>query len=319
MRRRALLSATAVSATLAARPVFAQRFPDRPIRVIVPFAAGGASDIVVRLMQPRLEAELSVPIVVVNRPGAGGVIGNTAAKDAPPDGLTMLSTHIGMEINRAMGRAAFGHEAFVPLGQTGQVDFVIAVPPDSRYRTLENLVAAMRAAPQGVSHATNVASVAHLAAVAFQDAVGAEFLVVPAGGGGDRKPLLLGGHVDSALFGVSEILGEVRDGRIRVLATFGEQRSARLPEVPTAEESGFRFQGFPVAYWWMVPLATPRDRVAVLERAIKQSFDDQAIHRRFEDMGFATRYLDGVQVRERARTGGAAVTEFVRRYKISAT
>ena len=140
-------------------------YPEKPIKFIVPYSAGGASDIVARIIQKGLEGELPQPVVVINKPGAGGALGAREAMEAEPDGYTVLSTHIGIHTNHLMGKADFSYQDFEPVAETGTIQLIMTVPGDSRFESMADLITEAKANSDTVTHATNLTSVLHLAAL----------------------------------------------------------------------------------------------------------------------------------------------------------
>lgn len=284
----------AISTCLCAVGAQAQgTWPTQPVRVIVPFAAGGGSDIVVRLVQKYLEAELPQPVVVLNRPGAGGVIGNREVRDAKPDGYTILSTHQGMSVNQAVGMADFNYTAFEPIAESGAIDLVVTVPKNSPHRTLQDLVQAARQKPGTISHATNLGSVVHFAMLALAESSSTNFLFVPAGGGGSRLPLMLGGHVDSALMGVAEVIQQYKSGDVKILSILAGERWPALPEVPSSRELGYNFAPLSVGYWWFVPKGTPAQAQANFARALEAVMKRSDVREVFLQRGIRPTFVAG--------------------------
>jgi len=285
----------AVCAFGLASPVIAQDYPSKPIEVIVPYAAGGASDTVVRAMQRSLDGDIPQPIVVINKPGAGGSLGNREGKNAEPDGYTILSTHQGMSVNQALGVADFNYEEFELIAETGAVELVFAVPKDSPYETLTDLVEAAKADPGTITHATNLGSVVHFATLALSDASGSDMRYVQVGGGGARLPAILGNQVDSSLFGVAEIMQYYESGEVRVLAILANERWPSMPDVPTAKELGYEFAPIAVGYWWFAPGGTPQERVDYLADKLRGALESDEIQNEFSQRGFRATYRDGAE------------------------
>lgn len=293
-------------------------YPDQPIKVVVPFAAGGGSDIVVRLMQKHLQAELPQPLVVINKPGAGGVIGNREVKDAKPDGYTLLSTHQGMSVNQAVGMADFNYMAFEPLAESGTIELVLTVPRQSPYRNLQELIAGARRAPDAVSHATNIGSVVHFAMLALAESASINLLFVPAGGGGSRIPLMLGNHVDSALMGVAEVIQQYKAGDIRVLAILAGERWPAMPDVPSSRELGHAFTPLSVGYWWFAPKGTPAGVQATLSQALERVLKRPEIRDDFVQRGIRPTFVAGDAFRKQVARDHEAIIALGRKFNVRA-
>ncbi len=289
MLRAVVLAAICVGAASAAEAAY----PDKPIKFIVPYAPGGASDIVARLMQKALENVLPQPVVIINKPGAGGALGAREAKDAAPDGYTVLSTHIAIHTNRLMGNADFGYEDFEPVAETGAIELILTVPGKSSYKTVESLITAAKAKPDTITHATNLTSVLHLAALQFMDVAGFKFRFVQAGGGGARKPQMVGGQFDTSFFAIGEVLQDIETGDLRALSLMSRQRSPLSPNVPTIAEAGYSFDPIGVAFWWMVPKGTPPNVVTALADALEKAFANPETQKALKDRAYKPTFLRG--------------------------
>jgi tripartite-type tricarboxylate transporter receptor subunit TctC len=277
----------------------AQDYPSKPVQIIVPYGAGGSSDIVARTIQQALEGSFPQPIVVVNKPGAAGALGTAEAKDAEPDGYTLLSSHIGIAINDALGVSDIGYDDFEPVAETGRTDLVFAVPKDSPYQTFDEVIEAAKANPNTITHATNLGSVVHFTTLGITKATGAEFRYVQVGGGGARLPVVVGNQVESALFGVSEALPYHESGDMRILAILTDERWPALPDVPTAKELGYDLpEPTSLGYWYFAPKGTPQDRIDILTDAIEAAMTSDEMKASFTERGFSPSFLRGEEFAE---------------------
>ena len=260
-KRRALL---AVPALLLARPAAAADWPGRPLAMIVAFAPDGSTDLAARTIARFLERDLGQPVVVSNRPGAGGEIGFGELARATPDGLTIgvISTpHIvTLPIER---RARFRLEDFTPIANIVDDPGAFYVLTDSPYRGLADLIAAAQARPESISYgSTGIGSDDHLAVRAFERLSGIRLLHIPYADSAQVKQALIGKTIDIASINVAEGVQESRQGLLRMLAQMGERRTEVAPEIPT-----FREAGFDVVEGSMRGLAAPAGLPpAVLER-----------------------------------------------------
>jgi tripartite-type tricarboxylate transporter receptor subunit TctC len=242
-KRRALL---ATPALLLARPALvaealAADWPDRPLAMIVAFAPGGGTDLAARTIARVLERDLGQPVVVNNRPGAGGEIGFGELARAKPDGLTIgfINTpHIvTLPIER---RTRFRLEDFTPIANIVDDPGAFYVLTDSPWRNLADLIAAARARPETISYgSTGIGSDDHLAVLAFERQSGIRLLHIPYAGSAQVKQALLGKTIDIASMNVAEGVQESRQGLLRMLAQMGEARTAVAAEIPTFREAGF--------------------------------------------------------------------------------
>ncbi len=268
-------------------------YPEKPIKFIVPYGPGGASDIVSRLMQKALEKVLPQPIVVINKPGGGGALGAREAKDAPADGYTVLSTHIALHTNPLMGKADFDYTAFEPVAETGTIELILTAPRNSPFKTVNEMVNAAKAKPNTITHATNLTSVLHLAALQMMDTVGFEFRFVQVGGGGARKPHMVGGQSDTSFFSIGEVKQEIQTGDLRVLALMSQEKTDFLPAAPTVKEAGWNYQPLGVSFWWVVPKGTPVDRVSVLADAFETAMKNAETQKTLASRAYKPTFVRG--------------------------
>jgi len=239
----------------------AQEYPSRPVRVVVPFAAGGPNDIIVRLVAQKLAASLGQPFLVENRAGAGGNIGTDYVAKSAPDGYTLLSVGPGsLIINPLMGKVPYDTERdFVPIALMARAPNVLVVHPSLAAHSVKELIALARARPGAINYGSGGnGSTPHLAAALFAAMAGVELTHVPYKGTAPATADLIGGQVQIAFLGIPAVLPHARSGKLRVLAVTGLQRSAELPEVPTVDESGV--PGYEVNPWYglLAPAGTPR-------------------------------------------------------------
>src|SRR3954468_3744925 len=221
----------------------AQTYPDRPVKVIVPFTPGSATDILGRLASDQLAKSLGRPFVVENRAGAGGIPGTEAAKNAAPDGYTLTMCTSGpFGINPAIYKKLPYDPLrdFEPIGNIGFTPQTIVVGAMQPWKTLAELVAAAKTKPGEIAYASlGVGSTAHLTIEAFQSAAGIRLNHVPFKGSGEAQVQLLGGNVPMMSDTVPALLAHVRSGKLRALGVAIPNRSAYLPDVPTVAEQGY--------------------------------------------------------------------------------
>ena len=196
-----------------------REFPRKPIKVIVPFGAGGGSDTFTRIIQRAVEKNelLPAPLVVINVPGASGTIGSRRAKNARADGYTILQLHEGILTSKYSGNAPFGPEAFSPIAGTGEMSHVIAVRDDSSYKSILDLTSAAAEEPHSIVFAVGIGAPSHYAGLMLEKAAGdAKFQFTQSGGGAKRFASLLGGHTDVTTFSLAEFLEFRSSGPSRV-------------------------------------------------------------------------------------------------------
>ena len=246
-------------------------FPAKALRIVVPFAAGGVGDLTARAVATGLAARLGQPVVIDNRPGAVGVVAADAVARAEPDGHTLFLMSNGTAVTASLFKALpYDTVAdFTPISTLGVFDIAVLVPADSPHRTLGQLLAHARAHPGQLNIGSiNTGSTQHLAAELFKSSAAIDAQVVPFNGTPALITALRGRQVDVGVEILGPTLPLVRAGALRVLAVASEQRSATLPDVPTAVESGVK--GFVAASWnaLVAPARTPRAVVDRLQREV---------------------------------------------------
>lgn len=268
--KRWLLAAPAF--LLAASTAFAQTPPSKPIRMIVPFAAGGPTDVMTRTLAPVFAAQLNQQVVVENRPGAGGNIAAAHVATSPSDGSTLLVAGQGiLAINKALyGKISYDPEKdFTWIGMLGSLPNVLvtnaqAVPA----QTMAQFLDLARAQPGRISYGSNgVGSLSHLTAEVLANAAGVKFLHVPYQGAAPQRSDLLGGRIGFSFIAASTTVPLVREGKLRALAVSTGTRLAALPEVPTLVESGFPMLDAPTWFAAVAHSATPAPVLAALRSA----------------------------------------------------
>ena len=262
---RLVLAALAASVALSA---FAQSYPSKPIRLIVPFAAGGGNDNIARLVGKRLNESLGQPLVIDNRPGAGGVVGAELAAKSPPDGYTLFLGGVGSHAVNPNLIEKLPYDPirdFSPVILLARAPLILVVHPSVPARTFAEFVAYARKNPGKLNFASNGnGSSAQLAAVMFDSMAGAEMVHVPYKGLAPALTDLLSGQVQVMFSSPVAILPHIKAGKLRALAVTGEKRMASLPEAPTVAESGF--PGYEASSWYgiLAPAGTSREIVARL-------------------------------------------------------
>lgn len=297
MRRRDL----ALSLPLLALPgaAHAQSWPTRSIAMIVPFPPGGQADLAARPVAAAMEAILGQPVVVQNRGGAGGAVGNAAVARAAADGYTLLmalsSLAVLPEADRLFGRPAqYEVEQLAPIGRVLADPTMLAVRADAPWRTLEDLVAAAKAAPGTIPYGSSgTYGTLHVAMEMFGAAAGIKLLHVPFQGAGPALTALIGGQVQARASAPGTLTQHVREGRMRVLACWGAERVPAFPEVPTFIERGFRGVEFYIWAGLFAPAATPAPIQARLREALAGAMRSPVAVRAFETAGSPPAWLDG--------------------------
>lgn len=271
----------------------AQTYPSQPIRLIVPYAPGGNSDTLARILSGKLAARLGQPVVVDNRPSAGSILGTDLAAKAPPDGYTLAMTDPGpMAINPALFRKLPYQPGtdLAPVALLASVQQVLLVHPSVPARSVQELVALAKAKPGGLNYASfGIGSIGHLATELIKSSAGIDMVHVPYKGTAQATAALLAGEVAAIILGEPAVLGHVKAGRMRALATLGGRRSVSLPDVPTMAESGI--PGFDITVWFGVvaPARTSGEIIAKLAGEISQAFAEPDVKEKLANLGFEPR------------------------------
>ena len=254
-------------------------FPKRPIKVIVPFSAGGGSDTFGRIIQSAFDKYDLLPqkLVMINVPGAGGTIGSRRAKNVRPDGYTILLLHEGILTAKFSGRAPYGPEAFEPIAGTGDAVQLIAVRDTSPLKDLTELVDQIRAKPDTVVFGANLGAPSHFAGLMIEQQAGedAAFRFTQTGGGAKRIAGLQGEHMDVTSFSIAEYM-QYRDVGLRALAVLAPKRHPDIPDVQTAREQGLDIVSVNTQFWW-APKGTAPERIQVIATALKQAMQTEQV------------------------------------------
>ena len=247
----------------------AERWPTRPVNMVVAFGAGGNSDMNARAIATHLTAILGQPFVITNVGAAGGTVAAAQVRDAAPDGYTMLVHQISLNVARAAGVIDFTFEDLAPVCVFSRgADSVIAVRADSPWHSIEELIAYSQANPYTIRWAANTGATTHWIAIAAINA-GARLNVVAAGGSGERIPLLLGGHMDVIPIPLGMIEDHEAMGTVRILATTSNERPPSRPDIPTMLESGVDV-GFEYNNTFFMPRGTSPVIIERLNDAVRQ-------------------------------------------------
>lgn len=275
----------AVSAAVLGQP---RDFPSRPVRMIVPFPAGGSVDVVVRTLSGKLTEVMGQNIVIDNRPGASGNIGTELAAHAAADGHTMLVTTIPLVVNPGLfGKLRYDvARDFAPVSLIAAAPFVLVMHPSMRMASVKELIAFAKARPGQLNYAsagsgTNL----HVAAELFKNLAGVQIVHVPYKGGGPALAALLGGETQLSFLGVVAVIPHVKSGKMRALAITSSRRSTVLPELPTIAEAGVPGYEFTSWYGVLVPAATPPEKVIALNGHFRNALRAPDIAERFAREG----------------------------------
>ena len=296
MKRRTLLAGAAMLPL--GVPVRAQEaFPSRPITMIVPFPPGGVADITGRPTAHVMGKLLKQSVVVQNKGGAGGSVGTAQAARAAPDGYTILMALSSISVlpvaDRLQGRTpAYELDQFAPIALISADPTVLVVSADGPYKTLKDLVEAAKAKPGTINYGSSgVYGTLHVAMEIFADAAGIKLFHIPYQGGGPAVAALLGGQIDALASGPSAAIGQIKAGKMRALAVWGDKRLASLPDVPSMKELGYDA----TFYIWsglFAPAATPSPILMTLRDAARRTAEDPEFKEAMAKVETPIAYLD---------------------------
>jgi tripartite-type tricarboxylate transporter receptor subunit TctC len=285
---RHVLAALAVACTL--QPLAAHAaYPDKPIRLIVPFPPGGGTDALARQVASKISSNTGWTFVIENRPGAGGNLGVDLAAKAAPDGYTLV---IGQTSNLAINPTLYAKLPYDPerdltaVGLVAEAPLVLVVSAKSSFKTLADAVAAAKAKPDTVTVASSGnGTVSHLAIELFMKAAGIKVSHIPYKGAAQGSTDLIGGQIDMYMSSVPTLIGHIRSGTMRALAVTSLKRSEDLPQVPTFAESGFK--DFDAVTWFgfLGPKGMPADVLKTLNQAMVTALQSPDTHKLFQAQG----------------------------------
>ena len=275
-------------AFLMASPSRAQNYPTKVITMVVPFAAGGPTDTVARLIGVPMSKTLSQTIIVENVAGAGGTVAANRVAKSSPDGYTILIHHIGMATAPGLYRKLPFNPItdFEPIGLINEVPMTLVAKKDFPAKDLKELIAYVKANKEKVNYANaGLGAASHLCGMIFMSAIQTDVTTVPYGGTGPAMNDLLGGQVDFMCDQTTNTTSQIKAGKIKVYGVTTKKRVPSLPNVPTMDEAGLK--GFEVSVWHALyaPKGTPKPVIDKLTKALQDALKDSTVKQRFEDLG----------------------------------
>ena len=259
-----------------------------PVKIVIPFAPGGATDALGRLLAPRLSKELSQTVIIDNKPGASGQIGTAAVKAAPPDGSTFLLALDHSVVVVPLITPTAGYDAmkdFVPVGQVARFQWTFAVPMSSPAKTLPEFVEFVRKEPQNGNYGVPlIGGVPDIIGAAIARKANVKMEAIAFGGSAQMMPQLIGGQLASGVTGEPEGVTMSRGGKVRILAISGGKRSTLLPAVPTFEELGFTGVNVNSFNAFFAPKGLPRPLAEKFNAALRTVLNDPEVQARIKDM-----------------------------------
>jgi len=294
---RVLLAGILMLLPLAGSASAQDQYPTRPVTIVAPYPPGGAADLTARPFAPALERALKQPVVVLNKPGAGGAVGTQSVAVSKPDGYTIMLTVFSIstipEAERLAGRTPpFTRDQFVPIARLNADPTLLMVRADAPWKTVKDLVEDAKKRPNEIIYASaGPNTVAHLAMEAFMQAAGIQLRHLPTTGGGPAMTAVLGGHAAVATLSTGAVSPQMKAGKVRVLASSGGTRLAAFPDVATMKELGYDAE----VYLWtglFVRKEVPAHVLKTLRDAIRQAVRDPEFTAASEKMQMPPAYLD---------------------------
>jgi tripartite-type tricarboxylate transporter receptor subunit TctC len=286
---RSILFMAVLTGVAASQPARAETtYPDRSVRIVLPFAAGGVADITARIVAEKLSEKLGQRFYVENQPGAGGIVAARTVTSSAPDGYTLALLSNGTAVSVSLfKKLPFDPlKDFTPVSSLGFFDFIFATAANSPFKTLGEFIAAARAKPGSLNVATiSVGSTQNLSAELFKTAAGIDFAIIPYRGTPEIQVALLQGDVALTIDSYSAMKGNLADGKLRALASSGAVRSEATPELATARESGVA--DYDVVSWnaLFAPAGTPPEIVNTLNAALREILADHDVKKRLIELG----------------------------------
>jgi tripartite-type tricarboxylate transporter receptor subunit TctC len=286
--RRHVVQALAVAATLAAGSAFAQAWPAKPVTLIVPFPAGGTTDVLARALAEKLQTSLGQPVIVESKPGAGATLGADFVAKSKPDGHTLLVGAVHHTIASSVYKKLpyDFQKDLAPITEIALVPNVLVVNAVTPAKNVAELVALLKSQPGKHSYGSNGNGTAqHLIGTQFENMTGTDFSHIPYKGSGPLATDLLGGQITMSFDTVTPVLPHIKAGKLRPLAVTTAKRSSALPDVPTLDEAGLK--GFNIGTWFgvLAPVATPKDIVARLNSEMVKVIQSQDFRKRMAEIG----------------------------------
>lgn len=292
LTRRSALAAVALSSLALALPAVADTFPSKPIRIVVPFGAGGVADLTARTVAQKLSESLGQPVIIDNKPGAGGVGAGEAVAKAEPDGHTLLLMSNGTAVSAGLFKTLpfDAQRDFAPVSTLGYFDLAVLASANAPYKNLGELMAFAKANPGKLNVGTiNIGSTQHLAAELFKSRTGLDFLIVPFNGTPALTTALRGGQVDVAIEILGPMMGQVNSKAVRPLAILGDERAPQVPDVPTVMQSGVA--NFDVSSWnaLAAPAKTPKEVIARLNKEVQAALVHPDVKKKLFELNVTAR------------------------------
>jgi tripartite-type tricarboxylate transporter receptor subunit TctC len=291
MLRKVIIGLFLAFVLLMSVPIQAAEFPTKEVQIIIPWAAGGATDLIFRALAATTGKYLGKAVIVVNRPGGAGAVGYTEAAQAKPDGYTLVSAITPLTIVPHQVKTAYTYKNFDPIINVVSDPGMFLVKSDAPWKSLKEFLDYAKKNPEMITVGNSGSGGGvHLIALAFEKAAGVKFNHIPFAGGGPSVTALLGGHVNAVSVSPPEGIEHVKAGKLKIIALFSEKRFEMFPDVPTVKEQGVNF----VMGQWRGLVAskgTPPDVIKKLHDAFKKGMDDPVFQKNAKDMAVNLHHL----------------------------
>jgi tripartite-type tricarboxylate transporter receptor subunit TctC len=299
------LGALAASQQQAGAAGGAAGYPERPVRIVLPFAAGGVADITARIVAEKLSDRLGQRFYVENQPGAGGIAAARTVISSPPDGYTLalLSNGTAVSVSLFQKLPFDPLQDFAPISSLGFFDFIFATTANSEFKTIGDFIVAARAKPGALNVGTiNIGSSQNLSAELFKTAAGIDFTIIPYRGTPEVEVSLLQGNIGLMIDSYSAIKGNLADGKFRALASSGPVRSESTPDIATLRESGVA--GYDVVSWnaLFAPAGTPPEIVKTINGALQTILADAEVKKRLLELGIEAKASTPQEISSRLKS-----------------
>ena len=306
--------AVALTVAMTSAPARSDTYPSKPVRIIVPYGPGGIADVTMRLVAQNLSQHFGQQFFIENRPGAGGVVGMQAAREAPADGYTLVMVGGGLTIAKALFKSLpYNIETdFTPISTTASYGLVITTKAGSPYKTIKDIIAAAKAHPGALNFGTiNAGSSQNLSAELFRNVAGLDVTIIPYKTTPELANAVLRGDVDVAFEYYVGFQSAITSGQMAVLATTGRERASNLPNTPTVVESGLA--GYEVTSWngLAVPTKTPAEIVALLNRAVDSALKSPEVQKFSNEAGMDARSMSSDDLHDRIKSDVAKWSQVI--------
>jgi tripartite-type tricarboxylate transporter receptor subunit TctC len=288
---KAIVCSIALAALTLSGGALGQQYPTRNVNMLVPYAAGGPTDTVARVVAQAMGKPLGHTVIVENKPSAGGILAPEQVKNAKPDGYTILIHHIGMATTPILYRQLRFNPLtdFEYIGLINEVPMTIVAKPTMPAKDLKEFLVYIKANKDKVTYANaGIGAASHLCGMLFMSAIQTDFLTIPYKGTGPAMNDLLGGQVDFMCDQTTSTTSQIKGGKVKVYGVTSAQRVASLPDIPTLQEQGLKGADVGIWHGLYAPKGTPKPVIDKLVAALQEALADPTVRQRFTDLGAVT-------------------------------